>query len=603
MTQRSAAALSWTGVLRKSIVPLGLFSFVLNVTLLVPSLYMLQVYDRVLPSNSGETLIYITLMAVAALGLMAVLEVVRSLFSQRIAAGLDRSYAALAFKAALSGPRAGFGDIQPLRDLATLRGFIASRGLANLLDLPFLPFFLLVLYTIHPVLFVLTVFGAALLISVVVLNQMTGRRDSQSATEQATLANLTAQAFVKSAESVRAMGMKDNAVESWGEKFAAATVYSDRVGERNAIFTSLSRVLRMVLQLAILGTGAYLVLKGQMTAGMIFASSLISGRALQPIDQLIGGWKQTVEAHRALLRLDRAIMTQRDLKPRIELPTPRGDVAVRDLMWLPPYRPAGAPPVIKRLNFEIPAGCMLAVMGPSGAGKSTLVRMIAGALTPSGGHVSLDGADYRTWNEAQLGRSIGYLAQDVDLLPGTIAENIARFDPDSTDAKVVDAAQRAQAHDLVMGLADGYQTVVGGTSGIGLSGGMRQRIALARAFYGQPKLLILDEPNANLDAEGDMALERALDGAREAGTTVIIVTHRLAMASRCDQVMVLRNGSIEDFGPAVETLKKLRRTSGTNAPAIVRSMRADPARRVTITAAANAETPREPASLTEIGHE
>lgn len=313
----------------------------------------------------------------------------------------------------------------------------------------------------------------------------------------------------------------------------------------------------MLLQRAILGLGAWLVLQGKMTAGMIFASSMISGRALQPLDQLIGGWRQTIDARLAWLRLKKAVPEHAEKAPaKIQLPAPSGRLTVRDLVYIPPGSAPGAEPIIKRMNFEIRASETIAIIGPSRAGKSTLARLLVGAIYPSSGTIEMDGADLRTWDEAQLGRSVGYLAQDIQLLPGTIAQNLARFDPNATDDAVVDAATRAQAHELILAQRDGYQTPVGASNGA-LSGGERQRVGLARAFYGNRGILILDEPNANLDQEGEQALARALGEARLAGTTAVVVTHRLSLAATCDRALLLRNGVSEMLGPSTEVLKQL----------------------------------------------
>lgn len=540
----------------RSLIDLGLFSSSINVLLLVSPLYMLQVYDRVLPSSSLDTLLYLSILVVLALTFLGLLEIIRSFYAQRIAANLDRQIAGLAFTTALSGPRAEASEIQPLRDLASVRGFIASRGLTTLFDLPFAPFFILLLYFVHPILCWITIAGAALMIGLVILNQLANSNGSVVAMERSARANLSAQAFVRNADTLRAMGMTRNTVGVWGKLFAEATDASDRSANINSIFSGISRALRMMLQMAILGFGAILVLKGELTAGMIFASSIISGRALQPLDQLVGVWKQMSDARRCWGRVRKMVAaSEATAHPKLQLPQPRGTITVRDLVYLPPNAPAGSNPILKWLSFEIAAGESVAVIGPSRAGKSTLARLLVAAIQPNGGSVKIDHADIKTWDEEQLGRSIGYLAQDVQLLPGTIAENIARFDPNASDEAIVEAARRAQVHTLILSQVNSYQTRIG-YSGTTLSGGERQRIGLARAFYGRPRILILDEPNANLDSEGESALECALSQAKAAGVTVIIVTHRMSIATSCDKVMVLKSGALDSFGPACDVLRK-----------------------------------------------
>ena len=557
-------AQSATTSFAKSVFDIGLFSVIINVLLLVMPLYMMQVYDRVLPAANIDTLVYLSIMAILALAFLGLFEVVRSVYSQRVAANLDRNFASSAFAASLRSPRADAGDIQALRDLGTVRAFVASRGLSTLFDLPFVPLFVLLLAFVNPYLSLLTILGASVMVVLVVLTQMANRKNSAKASEQSARSNLTAQAFVRNAETVRAMGMNGHITEAWGKTFGDALDTQDRASATSAVFSGVSRSTRMLLQLAILGLGAWLVLQGKMTAGMIFASSIISGRALQPLDQLIGGWRQTIDARLAWLRLKKAVPEGAERAPaKIQLPPPSGRLTVRDLMYVAPSSPPGAEPIIKRINFEIRAGEAIAIVGPSRAGKSTLARLLVGAIYPSSGTIELDGADLRTWDEAQLGRCVGYLAQDVQLLPGTIAQNLARFDPDAADEAVIDAAKRAQANELILAQRDGYQTTVGASNGA-LSGGERQRVGLARAFYGNPGILVLDEPNANLDQEGEQALGRALAEARQAGTTVVAVTHRLSLAATCDRVLLLRNGIIEMLGPSTEVLKQL--TSGVAPP-------------------------------------
>jgi len=530
----------------RAIADAALFSALINILLLVIPLYLLQVYDRVLPSSSTETLLYLSAIAVAALAFLGFLDAVRAIYMQRVAATVDQALGADTFAISLGTAGA------PLRDLASVCAFLRSRGVAVLFDLPFAPLFLGLLYLIHPVLFWVTLGGAALLVLLVIANQVAiGRNDALSA-DRSALASEAEQAFERNADTLRAMGMVENAARAWQRHVTEALVLHDRSASANAIFSGASRALRMMLQLAILGAGAWLVLDGRMTAGMIFASSLVSARALQPLDQLIGAWRQIVDARRAWIRLKATLAARPSAARKTTLPDPTGALAAQDLFYIAPNAAFGTEPILKRLTFTIHAGESVAVVGPSGAGKSTLAKLLVGALQPSGGAVRIDGADLRNWDDSQRGRHVGYLAQAAELFPGTIAQNIARFDAEADDAAIVDAARRAGAHEAIGALRDGYQTQVTAT----LSGGERQRIALARALYGNPRLLVLDEPNTHLDGAGEAALEATLAVARAAGVTMIVITHRPSIAAACDRVMLLRGGVIEAFAPGAEVLRQ-----------------------------------------------
>ncbi|MER8697465.1 type I secretion system permease/ATPase [Mesorhizobium opportunistum] len=540
-------------VFMRAIADVGVFSLLINILLLVIPLYLLQVYDRVLPSSSVETLVYLSAIAVLALGFLGLLDAIRAVYTQRVAATVDRKLGAGTFAVSLGARYAG--GLSPLRDLASVCAFIRSRGVAVVFDLPFAPVFFALLYLIHPVLFWVTLAGAALLLFLVVANQLAiGRNDAFSA-ERSALASQAEQAFARNAETLRAMGMVENAARVWGGYVSAALTFHDRSSSANAIFSGASRALRMMLQLAILGTGAWLVLKGQMTAGMIFASSLVSSRALQPLDQLIGAWRQIADARRAWKRLETALAVRPAEARKLILPDPTGAISVQDVFFMAPNAQPGTEPILKRLNFKIGAGEALAIVGPSGAGKSTLARLLVGAAQPTGGAVRIDGADLRTWDESLLGKHLGYLAQEVELFPGSIAQNVARFDPGANDAAIIEAARRAEAHELILAQRDGYQTLIG-PSDRTLSGGERQRIGLARAFYGTPRILVLDEPSAHLDGAGEAALEAVLAAAKAAGVTTIVITHRPSIAASCDRVMLLRGGVIEAFGPSGEVLRQ-----------------------------------------------
>lgn len=532
-------------ILRGSVLEIAIFSVVSNLLLLVAPIYMIQVYDRIVPVASIDTLIYISLIAFGGLVVLGIMEIVRTLYAARLSARLDARMGEQVFLASMQIPTASIGDVQPLRDLSLVRNFVASRTLFLIFDIPFGPIFICLLYFVHPILFYFTMCGAVVMVIIAVLNQLATRRLARESSERLVGAMNAAQAFARSFETIRVLGMASNAVERWGNRVADSSQAADKVGTINAFYGGLARTFRMTLQSAILGIGGYLVVKGQMTGGMIFASSLVAGRALQPLDQVIGAWRQIVEASAAWKRVKAAFRTGSSAsQDYFNLPEPKGTLAVEDLVYFLPGTDAGGAPLIKRLSFSVPAGGLLAIVGPSQAGKSTLVRLIVGAIQPRSGAVRFDGSDIRAFDPDFLGRHIGYLAQETDLLPGTIGDNIARLNPDASEADIVDAAKRAGAHEMVLALPKGYSTPIG-PGGVRLSGGERQRIGLARAFFGNPRLIVLDEPNSNLDTEGEKALEAALVTARASGVTVIVVTHRLGLAMICDRTMVLKGGQIE----------------------------------------------------------
>lgn len=554
--------------LARGVLELAIFSASINVLLLVSPLYLLQVYDRVLPSSSSDTLVYLTIAAVAALVALGLLDVIRSQYANRISNRIGVDAGASAFIASVALRQSGSQDVQPLRDLMTLKGFVSSRSLFALFDLPFSPLFVAILYLLHPTLFYLTGGGAVLLLAVAIVNQAaTARSGTSSAAKTGTVMKF-AQSVGREFETIRVLGMTRAVTGAWGGHFASSLAASDRFARTNAFFSGLSRTLRMLLQIAILGVGAYLVLNDEMTAGMIFAASLISSRALQPLDQIIGSWRHISDAAHAWRRI-RAIDASGQIQHAgaTELPAPRGDLAAEQLVYYNPNAAPGSAPLIKRVSFEIPAGKALALIGPSGAGKSTLARLLVGAIRPYSGTVRLDAADIAQWDPEKLGIHLGYLPQQVELLPGTVARNIARFDPDADDADIVEAARQAHAHKLILQLKNGYDTEIG-PDGVELSGGERQRIGLARALFRKPAVLVLDEPTNNLDADGEVALRKSLAQAQAGGATILVITHKPDIAASCDRVMVLRNGQIELLGDAQSVLKRLvSATEGDQAPA------------------------------------
>ncbi len=541
--------------LLRGLIDIGIISFVISILLLTQPLYMLQVYDRVLPSSSLNTLLFLSLIALLAIAVLGLLEVLRQLYASRLAIRFESQLGAQAFLSGAHSQNAEIGDTQPLRDLSTVRNFISSRVLQSLFDLPFVPVFLLLLVFIHPYLFLLTLFGLIVVGLVAWANQRGVEVSGKKTAENGMKAMAAAQAFTRSAETIRAMGMTRNTVGIWGKTEALALQSTDETTAINAWYGGLSRSVRLFLQVATMGVGAWLVIDGKMTAGMIFATTMISGRALQPIDQLVAGWRQIFEARLAWQRLSLALdAIQMAQVPKTDLPEPNGDILAENLIYFPPGRKSSEP-LIKRLSFRIPAGSSVGLIGPSGAGKSTLARLLCGAIDPSQGNIRIDKADIRQWDRDRLGKHVGYLAQDIDLLPGTIAQNIARFTPDASDEGIVAAAKKAQVHDMILGLPGGYGALLG-PGGITLSGGQKQRVGLARAFYGKPKLLVLDEPNSNLDGDGDAALDRALQQAKADGITVVLVTQRKTNADKLDSLMIIRDGQIEDYGPRDQIVEK-----------------------------------------------
>ncbi|MBC7280060.1 type I secretion system permease/ATPase [Hoeflea sp.] len=543
-------------LIRRVFVELGVFSAATNVLMLVMPLYMLQIYDRVLASRSMETLLYLSIIAGAALLVLGLLEIVRGIYASRVAARLDMELSPMAIRLAMISPQAAMGDTQPLRDVGAIRSFIGSRTAFVLFDAPFAPLFIAILYFIHPDLFWLTLVGAVVLALLALLNQLATSKSNKDANESGFKATHAAQALVRSSEAVRVMGMSDNVIGHWGAQHGTMLRHSDRGASISAILTGVSRFMRMGLQIAVLGYGGYLVLINEITPGMIFASSILSGRALQPVDQLIGSWKPISDVLAAWRRIRGGISSMDTGRNKTDLPAPAGHITVEGLAFTV-ENSSGIRYILKGISFQVAPGILVAIVGSSGAGKSTLLRLLCGGLEQRGGIIRIDGSDLRNWDQNKLGRHLGYLPQDVELLPGTVAQNISRFDPQADDEAIRRAAERAQVSGLVKNLAQGFDTPVG-PGATQLSGGEKQRIGLARAFYGDPKVLILDEPNANLDREGDRALEMALNAARSEKVTVLVATQRTSVLEYADAVLELNDGAIRDYGPVKEVAARAR---------------------------------------------
>ncbi len=543
------------------------FSLFTNLLLLAIPLYMLQIYDRVLPSQSAATLTFLSIIALLALMVLGGMEAVRSVLANRIAGRLDASLGDTVLQQVIRAGAANGVNSQPMRDLTALRSIIGSRQAFAVLDLPFASIFIAILYLIHPDLFWITLFGALVLAGLAYLNQILSAKATHEQSGKAIASALQTEYLARNAESLVAMGMVNNVVNNWGVAHSQTMQHGDHIGKINAVFTGLSKFIRLMLQIIVLGYGAVLVLGGEMTPGMIFASSIISGRALAPIDQVIGSWRQLTQGLESWKRLQEFIGKSKAQENYMSLPTPTGHLEVQSIYQPNALDPA-ARPVLGRVSFTLNPGESVAVIGPSGSGKSTLARIIIGAVVPRGGSVRIDGHDISNWDPEELGKHVGYLAQDVELLPGTIAQNISRFESQPNPEKIIEAAKLAHVEDLIKTMPRGYDTPIG-PGGAQISGGEKQRIGLARAFYGDPKLLVLDEPNSSLDRFGEVALNKALQAAKLKKITVFIITQRESALALVDKLMRIQAGTIADFGDKAEIIKKFsgkQQGNGTTDP-------------------------------------
>ena len=538
---------------RGTMIIIAFFSFFANLLQLTIPLYMLQIYDRVLPSQSSNTLIFLSILAAFALIILGLTEMVRQILATRAAAKLDSVLANDVMERVITEGHKTNGNIQPLRDLQAVRTVVSSKMLFGVIDFPFALIFIACLYLIHPSLFWLTIVGAVILMVIAILNLKFTEKSSGEQSQANVVANQQSEFFARNSDSIIAMGMMKDVVASWGNWNANALIAADKSANRNSVFGGFSRTIRFGIQAAMLGYGAYLVQLGEMTAGMIFASSIISGRALQPIDMVINSWPQLSAGRRSWGKVKAFVAETERREKYTEVAEPVGDLSVEGVLQPNPADPK-KPPILNRLSFKLPAGQSVAVIGPSGSGKSTLARILIGAFKPFAGDVRLDGNNIINWDPKDLGKYIGYLAQDVELLPGTIAQNISRFRSDAKDEDIRHAAEMAHVEDLIKKMPHGYDTPIG-PGGLSVSGGEKQRIGLARAFYGKPKILVLDEPNSSLDRIGENALLRALLEAKKNKITVFLVTQRDSVIKVVDNIMRMNDGQIIDYGPAEEVIK------------------------------------------------
>lgn len=526
-------------------------SLVSNLLMLAVPLYTLQVFDRVFGSRSTETLVMLSVVTVIAIVAMTYFETIRARLL--LSAGMDLDKAIGHQVLAVLLDEVGRGqrnDVANLRDVATLRGFLTGNGIMALFDAPWVPIFLVLIFLFHPLLGMLALGSSVILFALAWLNEKITRNPTQEMIEQARISARFIDGAVRNAEVVRAMGMSGDIIRRWEAGNQQVIGAQTQLGLQSTALGGVIRFVRLVAQLAQTGVGAWLVLHNEMSAGVMVASGMILARAFAPVENVVGSWKGFIETREAYRRITLLLEKQTTVAQSLNLPIPIGQISAERLVmgW-------GERPVLKGVSFQLVAGESLGLIGPSGAGKSTLARLLTGVWKPFSGTVRLDGADMAQWPREDLGRHIGYLPQDVEMFPGSVAENIARMQRVNSEA-VIAAAKMAGVHELILALPQGYQTDVG-ENGMNLSAGQRQRIGLARTVFASPKLIVLDEPNANLDYDGELALAQSLQRMKDAGMTVVIISHRPSILSSVDKIMVLRDGVIEKFGGRNEVMAAL----------------------------------------------
>ncbi len=530
------------------------FSFCVNLLMLSVPIYLLQLYDRVLASRSVDTLFMLTGIVLVALAVFAILDTLRREMLARIGDWLDDrlqpGVLSAAFRSALRNDAAT--AVQAWRDLAGLRTFFTGSAIVPILDAPWAPMFVAALFLVHPVLGMIGIGGAVFLLSLALLNEALTRAPLTRANVAWTKGNHRLETVLRNAEVTTAMGMLDGAVRRLRVDYAEAKDEQSSAGRRGRIIQGLSKTGRHIVQVVIMGTTAWLVINQSVSPGAIFAAAVLLGRAMGPFENAIGSWKSLTSARLAYRRLTGILGTLPRSRDRMPLPCPTGRLTIEKVSFIPPGADA---PILNRVSLSLKPGEVLGVTGPSGAGKSTLARLLAGILTPIAGHVRLDGADISVWLNSGGSRYLGYLPQDIELFEGSVRDNIARL-ADADPDQVVATAKLVGLHETIMRLPNGYDTEIG-EGGSRLSGGQRQRLGLARALFGAPRLVVLDEPNASLDQEGEQALISAIEQLRDAGTTIVVIAHRPNILRVADKLLVLRNGSIGAFGEREAVIAKI----------------------------------------------
>lgn len=535
-------------------------SGIINILALTGAFYMLQIYDRALTSGSIPTLVWLSVIAVGLYLFQGLFDILRSQMLVRFGSNVDRQIAPLVHRVVIDMPRFGYSSAEASergRDVDTVRSFLSGAGPVALFDLPWIPVYLVFVWMLHPVLGMLTLGGAAFLACLTIAAELLSRRHAKEMTRAAIQRNNVSDNHVRNGDILYSMGMTERAVDRFESANRRHLDTQTATSDISGTFAGISKVLRMMLQSATLGLGAYLTIKGEMSAGAIIASSIVTGRALAPVDQAIAQWKGVISARRSWSRIKDTLAVLDRPATQFELPAPSEGLAVEGMTTV---APTTGTVLLSDVSFQLTAGQALALIGPSGGGKTTLARSLLGIWPLLRGSVRVDGADLKQWPTRFFTEHIGYLPQEVALLDGTVADNIARFDPDADAKMIFRAARAAGIHDLIVRLPNGYQTQIG-ANGQSLSAGQKQRIALARALYGDPFLVVLDEPNSNLDSEGEEALMKAIVKVRERGGIVVIVAHRPSVLQAVDMVGVVQGGKLVSFGPKEDIIKVPANTS------------------------------------------
>jgi len=550
----------WQALLefKSEILTVGAFSAIINMLMLVPSLYMLQVYDRVLGSKNDVTLLMLTLMMLGAYLFMSALEFVRSFVMIRVGARMDMKLNKRVYTAAFerSLKKGGGNAGQALSDLTNLRQFLTGSALFAFFDVPWFPIYLIVIFAFEPSLGLFSLIGTLVLVALAIVNEYVTRKPLADANTLAIASTTLATNNMRNAEVIESMGMLPNLMSRWFTRHSIFLKLQAEASEKAGTLQAITKFVQISQQSLVLGFGALLAIDGKISAGMMIAASILVGRSLAPVQQVIGVWKQWSSTRSAYSRLTELLAENPPRKSGMALPKPTGTLTVEGVSAAPP---GSSLPVIKNLTFSMLPGDVVGIIGPSGAGKSTLARLLVGVWPALMGKVRLDSADIFQWNKDELGPYIGYLPQDIELFAGTVSENIARFGAIESE-KVLAASKTAGVHDLILHFPQGYDTVLGDGGG-GLSGGQKQRIGLARALYGDPSVIVLDEPNSNLDDVGEAALITAIQDLRQRGKTIVLITHRTSIIGITSKLLFLRDGAAQMYGPTADVLKALQQSN------------------------------------------